>query len=67
MAPFCNKDKDLKKYIVQKTMFIIRFISSGCICKSIIRLESAKLIAFEQNIIMEHYIVKKLSTFGLCF
>ena len=63
MAPFCNKDKDLKRCVVQKTIFIIRFIWSGYIYKSIIRLESAKLTAFEQNIIMAHYIVKKLPTF----
>lgn len=57
-----GKDKDLERFIVQKTVFIVSFIPFEYIYKTIMLLKSAKLTAFEQNVILAHYMKKKLAT-----
>ena len=57
-----GKDKDLERFIVQKTVFIVSFIPFEYIYKTIMLLKSAKLTAFEQNVILTHYMKKKLAT-----
>ena len=57
-----GKDKDLERFIVQKTVFIVSFIPFEYIYKTIMLLKSAKLTAFEQNVILARYMKKKLAT-----
>ena len=57
-----GKDKDLERFIVQKTVFIVSFIPFEYIYKTIMLLKSAKLTGFEQNVILAHYMKKKLAT-----
>ena len=60
-----GKDKDLERFIVQKTVFIVTFIRFEYIYKTIMLLKLVKLTAFEPNVILAHYIKKKLATWKL--